>query len=125
MRKPTGSSGIDDMTAKCQSLQRSLHQIEEGDTFGDEMEEGEVSEEGSEASVSDSDSEDSDEDILGPDKDNIASHAEVVEKMKNVVVPSPQASSVTKITIPASDTKSKNAKPNQKSRLNVGKYLYL
>ena len=46
MRKPTGSSGIDDMTAKSQSLQRSLHQIEEGDTFGDEMEKDEVSEEG-------------------------------------------------------------------------------
>jgi len=58
MRKPTGSSGIDDMTAKSQSLQRPLHQIEIGDTFGDEMEEGEVSEEVSEASVSDSDSED-------------------------------------------------------------------
>jgi hypothetical protein len=124
MRKPTGSSGIDDMTAKSQSLQRSLHQIE-GDTFGDEMEDDEVSEEGSEPSVSDSDSDDSDEDILGPDEDNIASHAEVVEKMKNVVVPSQQKSSVTKITIPASDTKSKNAKPNPKSRLNVGKCLYL
>ena len=45
MRKQTGSSGIDDITAKCQSLQRSLHQIEEGDTFGDEMEEDEVFEE--------------------------------------------------------------------------------
>ena len=116
MRKPTGSSDIDDMTAKSQSLQRSLHQIEEGDTFGDEMEDDEVSEEGSEPSVSDSDSDDSDEDILVPDEDNIASHAEVVEKMKNVVVPSPQTSSVRKATIPASDTKSKNAKPNPKSR---------
>ena len=125
MRKPTGSSGIDDMTAKSQSLQRSLHQIEEGDTFGDELEDDEVFEEGSEPSVSDSDSDDSDEDILGPDEDNIASHAEVVEKLKNVVVPSPQTSSVTKVTIPALDTKSKNAKPNQKSRLNVGKCLYL
>ena len=35
MRKPTGSSGVDDMTAKCQHLNRSFHQIEEGDTFGD------------------------------------------------------------------------------------------
>ena len=41
-----------------------------------------MSEESSETSVSDSDSEDSDEDILGPDEDNISSHAEVVEKMK-------------------------------------------
>ena len=74
MRKPTGSSGIDDMTAKSQSLQHSLHQIEEGDTFKDEIEEDEVSEEGSEASVSDSDSEseDSYKDILGPDEENIA-----------------------------------------------------
>jgi len=129
MRKPTDSSGIDNMTAKSQSLQRSLHQIEEFDTFGDEMDEDEVSEEGSETSVSDSDSdsEDSDKDILGPDEDNTAmmSHAEVVDKMKNVVVPSPHASSVTKVTIPASDTKSKNAKPNLKTHLNVGKCLYL
>ena len=42
MRKPTGSSGIDDMTAKCQFLQRSLHQIEE---VLDEMDEDEVSDE--------------------------------------------------------------------------------
>ena len=90
MRKSTGSSDIDDMPAKSQYLQRSLHQIEEGDTFGDEMDEDKVSEEGSETSVSDSDIEDSDEDIFGPDEDNIASHAEVVEKMKNVVVPSPR-----------------------------------
>ena len=46
MRKPTGSSGINDMTAKSQCLQRSLHQIEEGDTFGDELEDDEVFEEG-------------------------------------------------------------------------------
>ena len=55
----------------------------------------------------------------------IASHAEVVENMKNVVVPSPQTSSVSKVTIPASDTKSKNAMSNPKTRLNVGKCLYL
>ena len=56
MGKPTGSSEIDDMTAKSQSLQRSLYHIEEGDTSGDKMEEDEVSEEISEASVSDSNS---------------------------------------------------------------------
>ena len=78
----------------------SLQQIEEVGTFG-EMDEDEVSEE------------------------NITSHAEQVEKMKNLVVPSLQGSSVTKITIPASYTKFKNAKPNPKTRLNVGKCLYL
>ena len=35
MRKPTGSFGIDDFTAKCQSL----NQIEEGEAFGDENDE--------------------------------------------------------------------------------------
>ena len=92
MRKPTDSSGIDNMTAKSQSLQRSLHQIEEFDTFGDEMDEDEVSEEGSETSVSDSDSdsdsdsEDSDKDILGPDEDNTAmmSHAMIVFIEKSI-----------------------------------------
>jgi hypothetical protein len=112
------------MAAKSQSLQRSLRQIEEGNTFGDEMDQSEVTEYGSESSVSDSDKED-DEDIHGPDEDNIASQAEVVEKLKNVVVPSPQDSFVTKLTISVSDTKSKNAKPNPKSRLNVGNCLYL
>ena len=46
MRKPTGSSGVDDMTAKCQSLHRFLYQIEEADSFGDEMDEDDVSEVG-------------------------------------------------------------------------------
>ena len=44
MRKPTVLSGIDDLTAKYQSFQRLLHQIEEGDTFGDEMDQDKVSE---------------------------------------------------------------------------------
>ena len=39
MRKPTGSSGIDDFTAKCQSLNRNLYQIEEGEAFGDDKNE--------------------------------------------------------------------------------------
>ena len=64
--------------------------------------------------VRDSDSEDSDD-------DNIASHEEIVEKMKNVVVRSPQASSVTKVTISASNIKFKNAKPNPETHLNVDK----
>ena len=68
MRKPNGLSGIDDMTAKSQSLQRSLHQIEEGETFEDEMDQNEVSEDGSKSSVSESDNEDDVEEILGPDE---------------------------------------------------------
>jgi len=52
MRKPTGLSGIDDMIAKCQSLQRSLYHIEERDTFGDEMDQDEVSEVSPQSSVS-------------------------------------------------------------------------
>jgi hypothetical protein len=104
------------MTAKCQSLQRSLYQIEEGDTFGDEMDEDDVSEVGPLSSVSGSDS----KSILAEDEENINNHTEVLEKAKNLIVPNTQESSVTKVTMPTSDTKSKNAKPNPKSRLNVG-----
>ena len=42
MRKPTGSSGIDDITAKCQALNSSLYTLEEGDTFGDSDDEDQV-----------------------------------------------------------------------------------
>jgi len=42
MRKPAVLSGIDDMTAKYQSFQRLLHQFEEGDTFGDEIDQDKV-----------------------------------------------------------------------------------
>jgi hypothetical protein len=97
-----------------------LYQIEEGDTFVDEMDEDDVSEVGPQSSVSGSDSESSDEDILAEDEDNINNHTEVLEKAKNLIVPNTQESSVTKVTMPTSDTKSKNAKPNPKSRLNVG-----
>ena len=55
MRKPTGSSGSDDVTAKCQTLNRSLHQIEEGDTFGDSDFEDEVSDDGHNSDDGDSD----------------------------------------------------------------------
>ena len=44
MRKPTGTSGIDDFTAKCQALNRSLYALEEGDTFGDSDDEDQVME---------------------------------------------------------------------------------
>ena len=73
MRKPTVSSGIDDMTAKCQSLQRSLYQE---DTFGDKMDDEVVSEVGPESSVSGSDREGSDEDILAEDEDSINNQTE-------------------------------------------------
>ena len=100
MRKPTGSSGIDDMTAKCQSLQRCLYQIDGEDTFGDEMDQDEVSEVGPKSSVSDDDILDEDEQY-----DNINTQTEVVEKAKNLIVPNTQESSVTKVTMPTSNTK--------------------
>ena len=77
------------MTAKCQLLQCSLYQIEEGDTFGDEMDEDEMSDVGPQSSVSDR--EDSDDDILG--EDNINTQTEVVKKAKNLIVPNTQESS--------------------------------
>ena len=43
MRKPTDSSGIDNMT-----LYIVLYQIKEGDTFGNEIDQDEVPEDGSE-----------------------------------------------------------------------------
>ena len=39
MCKSTGSSGIDNFTAKCQSLNRNLYRIEGGETFGDDNDE--------------------------------------------------------------------------------------
>ena len=44
MRKPTGSSGIDDFTAKFQAPTRSLHALEEGYTFEDSDDEYQVME---------------------------------------------------------------------------------
>jgi len=43
MKKPTGSSGIDDFTAKCQTLNRALISIEEANTFGDSEDDDEIS----------------------------------------------------------------------------------
>ena len=64
MRKPTGSSGVDEMTAKCQHLNRTFHQIEEGDTFGDSDDELEAYPEATISSDSDSTVEDPDEDHM-------------------------------------------------------------
>jgi hypothetical protein len=36
-KKPTGSSGTDDFTVKCQALARELYRREEGETFGDSV----------------------------------------------------------------------------------------
>jgi len=42
MRKPTDSSGIDNLTATCRSLNRNLNQIEVWAQFGDGNDEDEV-----------------------------------------------------------------------------------
>ena len=103
------------MTPKCQSLQRSLYQIEEGDTFGDEMDEDDESEVGPQSSVSGSDSEGSEDDILAEHEDNINNQTEVFEKAKNT-----QDRSVTKVTMPTSDTKSKKMRSPIRTVVNVG-----
>ena len=54
MKKPTGSSGIDDFTTKCQTLNRGLFSIEEANTFGDSEEEDEFSRLGGDMSDDDS-----------------------------------------------------------------------
>ena len=54
MKKPTGSSGIDDFTAKCQTLNRALFSIEEANTFGDSEDEDEFSRLGGDMSDDDS-----------------------------------------------------------------------
>ena len=126
MRKPTGSSGVDDMTAKCQHLNRTLHQIEEGDTFGDSDSELAYPEPAN-SSNSDSTVEDP-EDHMEEEQENIHTPTVAVQKTKNSVVPSTITESTTsrlsKIILEGSkgDTKSKNAKPNPTSRLNVGKW---
>ena len=128
MRKPTGSSGVDDITAKCQHLNRTFHQIEEGDTFGDSDSELEAYPEAANSSDSDSTVEDPDEDHMEEDSENIHTPTVAVQKTKNSVVPSTITESTTsrlsKIIMEGSkgDTKSKNAKPNPTSRLNVGKW---
>ena len=63
-----------------------------------------MSEDGSQSSVRGSDS---DDDILAEDEDNINNQIELVEKAKNLIVPNTQVSSVTKVTMPTSDNKSK------------------
>ena len=54
MKKPTGSSGVDDFTAKCQALNRTFFSMEEANTFGDSDEEDEYSRLGGDVSDDDS-----------------------------------------------------------------------
>ena len=109
MRKPTGSSGIDDFTQKCQTLYRSLAAIEEGDTFGDSDDESLYADPiPAEQDTSDSGS---DEDPSTP------AITETSSKHTNPMF----TGSSTSITLSKTDTKSKNAKPNPTSRVHVGK----
>jgi cobalamin biosynthesis protein CobT len=127
MRKPTGSSGIDDFTAKCQSLNRNLYQIEEGEAFGDENDEDPDFQDDHISSDSESDAGDNETDGMAEDDDPINTPTVEVSKAKNSFIPASTDSSSTKLsmTLPKSDTKSKNAKPNPTSRLNVGKFMTL
>ena len=54
MKKPTGSSGLDDFTQKCQSMSQ-LFRKEEGDTFGEDSDEEDVLISPNESKTSDSD----------------------------------------------------------------------
>jgi hypothetical protein len=71
MRKPTGSSGIDDFTAKCQSLNRNLYQIEEGEAFGDDNDEDPDFQDDHISSDSESDAADNETDGMAEDEDPI------------------------------------------------------
>ena len=74
MRKPTGSSGSDDVTETCQTLNRSLYQIEEEDTFGGSDFEDEVSDDGHNSDEGDSNvTTNEDEDAINEDVDNMNS----------------------------------------------------
>ena len=95
MRKPTGSSSVDDMTAKCQHLNRTFHQIEEGDTFGDSDDELEAYAETAISSDSDSTVEDLNEDYTEEASEYIHTPTVAVLKTMNSMVPS---------TIPESTT---------------------
>ena len=117
MRKPTGSSGIDDFTAKCQALNRSLYALEEGDTFGDSDDEDEVME-NTQISNDDSSSDD-DLDLQEASPLNTPTAA-ATDKSSSQVLSSDISLKSMKVSHHG-DTKSKNAKPNPTSRLNVGK----
>jgi len=66
MRKSwsTGSSGIDDYTAECQALNRSLYALKEGDMFGDSDDDEDEVMENTQLLSNDDSSSDDDLDIL-------------------------------------------------------------
>jgi hypothetical protein len=109
MRKPTGSSGIDDFTQKCQTLYRSLASLEEGDTFGG-------SEDEDSAYAMPDDTSDS-----GSDDEQVAEIQRAITPTHTTINPALSGTSSSLTNSMRSDTKSKNAKPNPTSRLNVGK----
>jgi hypothetical protein len=78
-------------------------------------------------SDSESDAGDNETDGMAEDDDPINTPTVEVSKAKNSIIPASTDSSSTKLTmtLPKSDTKSKNAKPNPTSRLNVGKFMTL
>ena len=120
MRKPAESSGIDDFTAKCQLLNRSLYILEEGDTFGDS--EGDEIGRGKSESNDDSSDEESNAvhtPILSSET-NKTSHLGLSDSSESIV----KALRIALDGNPPSDTKSKNSKPNP-TRLNIGKCIIL
>ena len=111
MRKPTGSLGIDDFTAKCQTLNRNLYAFEEGDTFGDSDDEDEVMEN---TQLSNKDSS-SDDDLNIQESSPVSTPtAASTDKSSNQVLSSDISLKSIKFSHHG-DTKSKNAKPNPTS----------
>ena len=130
MRKPTGSSGQDDFTQKCQTLHRQLFAMEEGDTFGDSSgdEEEEVippEPQSSDDSSVGKESEDDEDFNLNsqpsqPSQSSQPIPAAIPTVNHRVITSSSDSGGVRVRT----DTKSKNAKPKPTTRLHVGK-LYI
>ena len=127
MKKPTGSSGVDDFTAKCQTLNRTLFSMEEANTFGDSDEEDEYSRLGGDMSDDDSSEatelpvmESSQPSLNTPTTSTDFSHTRHHSSSSQSV-----SRPVRALDGHPPDTKSKNAKPNPTTRLNVGKlYIY-
>ena len=94
------------------------------EAFGDDNDEDPDFQDDHISSDSESDAE---TDGMAEDDDPINTPTVEVSKAKNSFIPASTDSSSTKLTmtLPKSDTKSKNAKPNPKSRLNVGKFVTL
>jgi hypothetical protein len=128
MKKPTGSSGIDDFTAKCQTLNRALFSIEEANTFGDSDEEDEFSRLGGDVSDDDS-SEATALEVLESTQTSLntpTAAADLSHTLHHQIMTGSSDSVSRPIRVALDghppDSKSKNAKPNPKTRLNVGKF---